>query len=371
MKAIVEDLIYVHQTMREDFSGFQHDINFANSMEKHFENLLKKAKKASFNYEHFLILDEYFAGYEDPHVRVSKVPSDLFIDLYKISTGKKTDNIKSNLCDFFSTGVKLKCINNRYFIEEIDQNICRDSGLKINDELIICDGKSIPEIYEQEIEPYLPISVKNSGKFRYAYLVFKRYDKNSNDISVCIFRRGDNTFTKNLSWKLVVHNYFEAGKSQFIYKMQSTSFGKLITLSSLGGYNEKNLKELNQFVSDAVKLRNEQTIILDLRGNGGGRSVYGTDWIKNLYGFSPKWSDTQNAASEIWCSPKNVTHFENFYKYLNRTNKWSSNDKKEWDILIKGVRNNKGKMFTIKTPEENLGTTKKNEVEAQVLWICR
>lgn len=46
-------------------------------------------------------------------------------------------------------------------------------------------------------------------------------------------------------------------------------------------------KELQDFVNSGKKVRDAKAIILDLRGNGGGTSIYIESWIRNLTGKNP------------------------------------------------------------------------------------
>ncbi len=47
-------------------------------------------------------------------------------------------------------------------------------------------------------------------------------------------------------------------------------------------------EKLPQFVADASDLANEPIVIVDIRGNGGGNSSWGEQWLQNLTGVTPE-----------------------------------------------------------------------------------
>ncbi len=46
-------------------------------------------------------------------------------------------------------------------------------------------------------------------------------------------------------------------------------------------------EKLPQFVADAASLADESIVIVDIRGNGGGSSLWGEHWLENLTGVAP------------------------------------------------------------------------------------
>lgn len=51
--------------------------------------------------------------------------------------------------------------------------------------------------------------------------------------------------------------------------------------------NPSNRKKLEQFAREASKFKDENFLIIDLRGNSGGSDIYARDWVENFTGVSP------------------------------------------------------------------------------------
>lgn len=60
----------------------------------------------------------------------------------------------------------------------------------------------------------------------------------------------------------------------------------LIENRSMMAENKKEKKQLNAFMEDAKSLKKYNTLILDLRGNGGGSDTYPSTWMKNYASLS-------------------------------------------------------------------------------------
>ena len=329
------DIEAIHQSMEENLAVFRIDARRKKIEEIAYTQQLGRASHCTSNVQAIQILQEYFASFHDPHLRPWwDIPSNL-TGLVNVSLGHQPIKMQWKLPPSFATGVYLRKMGNGYFVKNLDKSFSLDS-VKIGDELLSCDGKTATQIMDNEILPYLSVSDKNAARYLFGASIFFRIDKDNASVSSCEFSslQGKH-YHIQLSWREVASSYleqFHVKSNEPIYKLESIPHGHWVKLSSLAAYDEKSVALLKHFSEDAFKLRKDEILVLDLRGNGGGDSSWGDAWMKNLWGRSP---NVPQKPDSILASAGNIGHYERLYGFKKNSGAFSTaENEKDFQSLL-------------------------------------
>jgi hypothetical protein len=314
---LAADLTYVHHTISENYSGCHADADLLKHAQTVLEEDLKEAQQCCSNADYIRGIRKYFAALNDPHVKALFGTQDAtHATLLEASTGKKIPAFPVTL-QYSTTGLFLQRYSGRYYIKAIDASKII-TPVEPGDELKSCDGKTPDEILSSEILPYESVSAREAAEYRFTPRIFVRWDKEPGSFTSCKFDHRGQTITAQLKWNAVADNYLEKQflpSTETIYRLEKISAGHWVTLSSLAGYSESVDRQLKAFSEDAKKLRGDHVIVVDLRGNGGGNSFWGTTWIKNLFGYLPNDGEEDS----VLVTPGNSAHYERFFQFLKKT----------------------------------------------------
>jgi hypothetical protein len=293
-------------------------------------------------------LRKYFATFNDPHVKGVRNGIARYGALVETSSGKKTDSIRT--FPLTATGVYVVNLGGRFFVRKMDSALLKNSQIAVNDELVSCDGKPALQILDQEVLPFESVSAKEAAQYRMAPLIFIRWDKTAGSQTTCLFKRGEQTISQILTWQTVPENYlaatFETPETK-IYELEKIPKGHWVKLRSFAGYDKDGIAQLKQFAEDAKKLRDDQVIVVDVRGNTGGNSVWGTRWIENLYGYHP---DTANEEVLVLASAGNHGHFSRVHDSLAKQGAIQPEDQARWNNLLQASAEAPGKLVKVDDP---------------------
>ncbi len=192
-----------------------------------------------------------------------------------IQDGHFTINFKSPLKHY-----------NFYYSEkfEIDED---KNGYYIKNDNIKWYIKSINDSYN--IEDYIKLSINKEGELcKYiGFLDNGSYNNikvvlQSKDIYKDIYIKLNSNYNKN--------SYYN-GKEKMAYKYDEINDIPIFTMNRM--YNiDSNDNSVELFSESANKAKNEDVIILDIRGNNGGSDIAPIDWFVNFIGEAPKVQNT-------------------------------------------------------------------------------
>lgn len=334
---LAEDLNYIQNSMHSNLAVYQFDADLKKRVDQAYMVEKENAKSCATDTDYFRTIRSYFSSFHDPHLQPWWQISEALKPMVTASLGHEIRTFNTDVKSM-STGIILKKISDGYYIRDIDKAIYLDNAVNIGDELISCDLKSVHDILTQEIIPYEQVSSPEAGLYRHAGKIFLRWDLPPEAVSNCKFKHQGAFINAILKWKPVASSYlsqFRESKGP-IYSIEKTSYGHWVKLRSLAGYGDAETTLLKTFVRDARKLRGDKVVVLDLRGNSGGNSSWGDDWIKNLYGSVPK---VANKPDLIFSSPGNIGHYERLFNLFDTTAGFSTDqDKKDFLKLIETMR---------------------------------
>jgi len=210
-------------------------------------------------------------------------------------------------------GLLLKYQNRKYLVRY------RNLGYKplppVGSELISCDNKPVQDIINNDIilfrfVPKLESSYNQAANYLfYDANPFRKYPKQ------CVFRIKEKKKKYNLNWKLIPYPQTKNIEKQFVhhYPFRIQTFGKKglwISVPTLFPENTDR-KFLQTIVNQMLLFRDFDPIVFDVRGNGGGSSIWALRLLYGLYGkvFVNQVLKENDHSYEVWrISKKNVDH---------------------------------------------------------------
>lgn len=343
------DLDYIHASMTANFSGTAHDPRLRKQADAVFLEEKSRVAQCQTDVDAQRSLRKYFATFNDPHVKGVWNGIARYGSVVETSSGKKTDSIRS--FPLVATGIYVVNLGGRFFVRKMDSGLLKGALVLVNDELVSCDGNPARQILDQDVLPFEAVSVKEAALYRMAPLIFIRWDKLASSQTTCLFKRGEQNISQTLTWQTVPENYladkFETPAAK-IYELEKIPRGHWVKLRSFAGYDKDGIAQLKQFAEDAKKLRKDQVIVVDLRGNTGGNSDWGTRWIENVFGYHIN-SDKEEAL--VLASPGNYDHFSRLHKSLAEKGAIQPADEARWSNLLQAAKGLPGKLVKVENPK--------------------
>ncbi len=146
----------------------------------------------------------------------------------------------------------------------------------------------LQSIDKGRLEDYLYLSLDREGNLVYLLGIFS-FSTDKVPIDVKITLRGDKgTRTETVPLKIATYNPdYSTSKA---YNFKESKGISILEIRRLMAENTNLATQLQGFVRDAVKLKNTDYIIIDLRGNLGGQIDYGQRWLNNYISQSLYYS---------------------------------------------------------------------------------
>jgi hypothetical protein len=177
-----------------------------------------------------------------------------------------------------------------------------DTGVKVGDRLLSCDGKPPDALLAERTDPYFWNAAIPHARYQQAYRLFYqgRNDPQPKPNS-CAFSSGTvqlkwrNTNVDELQPKLVTARGLGAHDPS-IRKIGS------VWMIAVPTFNFQTAAEVNKAKAFLEELRTrapelrKETVVFDMRGNGGGSSLWGSDIVQALW--SKNWRDYVESQSD-------------------------------------------------------------------------
>ncbi len=275
------DLDYIKLMVEQNHAGYVDPNNpqFKTLLDEHYKNVINQLKYVNSVFDVMNLENEFIASFADVHVSID----------WRISSSFPT-----------WTGVKLERHNQKYIVAKVMDNWPVNQP-SLGSELISCDGRTTTEIMNDDILRYRNANYDvEYPRVRFASKLLiddgigyrKRAEK-------CIFRDSSNNeaaFT--LRWQ-PLGNHLTAEWDAGIIQPSSFSIEQLSSTVSwvrMPGFDPEGdeLEKFNKLLKSLADLsaKSDNTIVFDLRGNGGGhlgvqvsllQAVYGTPAIMTLF----------------------------------------------------------------------------------------
>lgn len=319
------DLKYIHGSISNNFVGYVHNKTIKEKADRQFQTEMNLVGKCNSNVEYLKSIRRYFAVFHDPHVGPRWELSGALKDVFEASSGKPAPKNSISL-QYTATGLYVVKYGNRFFVKSKDEKVSDIKDVNVGDELISCAQKKPLDILEQDILPYETVSAKEAALTNFTPNLFFRWDLNPGSKIDCTFRRDQKDFNKSLVWNSTSQSYIKDNfqqSSSKVYEIEKTPYGHYVKVKTFSGYSDEINQQLQAFADDAKKLRDDNVIVVDIRGNTGGSSAWGESWAKNLYGYS---ADLVAETNALLASPDNVNHFKRLMVHLEKTKGTSGNE---------------------------------------------
>lgn len=188
-----------------------------------------------------------------------------------------------------------------------------DSGVKAGDRVEGCDGRSLDAMMKARVDPYFWNSAIPHARMRQVQALFvANPDEKESRPLLCRFSSGE----VRLSWRsrdsgeyYKLFNRALSGDSDFAIRQVDGIW--FVRLPRFWLMADDDLAKLNALVAElktkAAALRGA-TIVFDVRGNGGGNSLWGTRFASALWGDDwVEWVEAGfDSRHDVRVSPANI-----------------------------------------------------------------
>lgn len=267
------DVVAIHDTLRDNHPGPPDPSNshYRDWLEKGLPEALSRAGAARSYGDYLRTLEFYTNGFADGHILVHEALTQRLLTWSGfIITARSASDATVALAE-------------------------PDSGLKVGDRLLSCDGKDLDKLLAERTDPYFWNVEIPHARYAQAYRLFYqgRTDPQSR-LENCAFSSGSvhvrwrNTNIDELQPKLDRAR----GLGAHTLSIREVNGVWLLSIPTFYFPSDEAVASARAFVADltahAPELR-KQTVVLDVRGNGGGDSAWGDAILAALWGRS--WVD--------------------------------------------------------------------------------
>lgn len=267
------DLVAIHDTLRDNHPGPPDPSNphYRKWLKQGLQEALSRTGAAHSYGDYLRALEFYTNGFADGHIQVYQAlsPRTLTWTGFIIAAHSSTDATVA-LAD-------------------------PDTGLKVGDRLLSCDGKDLGMLLAERTDPYFWNAEIPHARYAQAYRLFYQGATDPQPRAEnCLFSSGSvhlrwrNTNIAELQPKL--DRARGLGASTLLVRELDGIW--LISIPTFYFPSDEAIAKARDFIAElkarAPQLR-EQTVVFDLRGNGGGDSAWGDDMLAAFWGRS--WLD--------------------------------------------------------------------------------
>lgn len=304
----IEDLRFIHDTLRTNTPNAVDAGNgdFNAWLEQGFVQSVQMARSIDSLDGLLACLRFYVSGFKDPHIT--------------IAAASNSETLKW-------PGFIVKYVGERLRIAYIDPQASFPAPIAVNDLLLAVDNRFPKQLIMENIFPFhnLPDRLESSWRIVSPYLFV---DDGNPFVTVpkSIFiktRKGE--YAMPLAWTPIPAQQFEEKLRQTIrdtsgqwsIKSFADGQGAWISMPYFGSKDAAKLAQMQEVIGNIPSLRNKKYLVLDVRGNGGGQSFWGTQVLEGIYGrgFIEKMLQVpgQHTYDEWRVSKDNLAELKNKY----------------------------------------------------------
>jgi hypothetical protein len=290
------DVTAVHDTLRDNHPGPPDPSNphYRDWLGRGFAPALARAARAVSYDDYLRVLEFYTNGFSDDHVEIFPSLTERLLTW-------------SGFIVAGSSGSDIRVVDAE-----------PDSGVKVRDRLLSCDGKPVDELLSIRTDPYFWNAAIPHARYQEAYRLF--YQGRNDPLpkpSSCEFSSG----SQALKWRNTnideLQPKLDAARGLGTRELAMRQIGAvwLISIPTFNFQTSAQVEKAKTFLSElstrAPELR-KSTVVFDVRGNAGGDSSWADDAIAAFWGR--EWVDyveSQFDDTIDWrASPGNIAALE-------------------------------------------------------------
>lgn len=250
------DLETIHRTLADNHPGAVNadDPGFARWLDRGYAEARRRAAGARTYADYVRALRFYVAGFRDGHTQLALEP--------------RGGRIWPGL-------LVARAEDGAIRVAAADPGSAAPEGSR----LIACDGKSAERMIDAEIAPYYANPAIPASRDAAIFRLFVRSDSDTRLPRLCSFDRGGRRIEGQLRWRPAEGDAYKAA-FEHAYPSVAPAMGVrqvdgiwLVSIPSFG--DEAGLGRLLTELGKHVAELRTGTVVLDMRGNGGGNSFWG------------------------------------------------------------------------------------------------
>jgi hypothetical protein len=308
----LNDLQKIRSTLEANHPAFKisqesPEKDFLEWFESGFKIAKRRAEKVDSLFGYYFTLRAYGIGFKDEHLVVQVASFDRFKEQMKF----RWPGFAVQLSE--KNQIRISSIN----------PLVANQVPPVGAVLLSCDGRESEAILNENVYPFY--GDKRILKNRATFVPRIFVDSGNPFIQLpkaCLFQKEGNTQSYPIKWTSIsFEELWPKIDVSYDFKMQSTAAKTLdgdIHWVSLPTFapNPKGEQNLRNIISEAKKNRKHKSLVVDLRGNGGGSSTWGMDVLKGYFGeeyideIQNQSQKTSQETYEYRVSKENLKYFE-------------------------------------------------------------
>lgn len=276
----LSDLQKIRSTLESNHPAFKTsqespEKDFLKWFEDGFKTAKQRAEQIDSFFGYYFTLRAYGIGFKDEHLVVQVASIDRFKEQMKF----KWPGFAVQLSE-----------NNKIRVSTVNP-ILENQVPPVGAVLLSCDGRDSETIMEENVYTFYgdKLILKNRATF-----VPRIFVDSANPFiqlpKKCVFEKGGKIQSYPIKWTLIsFDDLWPKINVNYNIKLQSIEARTLdgdvhwVSLPTFAP-DPKGEQNLRRIISEAVKHRNHKSLVIDLRGNGGGSSTWGNDVLKGYFG---------------------------------------------------------------------------------------
>jgi hypothetical protein len=274
----IRDLTFIHQALGANHPGPVDPLNpgFRDWFENGYQQSLDNAAQANGYAGYYYAVQSYVAGFQDGH-------------LWALERALRDEQLDWQWPNFV-----LSYQDSQFLVSQLGA----ESGLAIvdGDQLISCDGVSATDMAQRKLQTYVGLWSVEGARPRFApFLLTDGGNPFLDRPRGCRFETSSGEVTIELPWQAIssadLSDRIAAAQQRFRPPLSVRSFSDdayWIGLPSFNGSDQDTadgLRDILRELGDNAQMyRDADVIVLDVRGNLGGSSSYGTAIAASLWG---------------------------------------------------------------------------------------
>jgi len=301
------DLHAAHAYLLNDSVGGRdgENVRFINWLDLGYQRAKLLARQVNSASSYNLVMNYYLNGFNDEHVEYFPY-------------------LKRFNFDRFWPGFTIYYRNKQFYVSALARAQEIKNLPPVGAKLVSCDGASPYNLMRQRVFPYFGNIHLQADWFINAPRLFF-YEKNPwfKKLNNCKFSYKKHKLRYRLNWyKVNTQRAFNlrqlASYSHHpITKITNfTQHGIWVSLATFLPLGQQQRQRLRKVIAHAKDWRNKQFIVIDVRGNTGGNSIWGTEFLQALYGadyFQQRLDSMPSPRYQWRVSQGNMDEISSFY----------------------------------------------------------
>jgi hypothetical protein len=296
------DLKGIHDIIRDNHPGPVDPENphFRDWLEGGLVKAMAKARTARSYSDYVRALRLYTNGFEDGHLGIRQVIFPQSFDWAGFAIGADSDG-----------GPEVISAES-------------DSGVKVGDRIQSCDGQSFDALMKNRTDPYFWNRAIPQGRWQWVSQMFViSPDETGRKLTTCRFSSGE----VKLNWRTATNDELnkKLGASGTDFSLKEVDGVRFVRLPRFYFHSDDDRKNLEALIDElktkAPELRKD-TVVFDVRGNGGGDSLWGDRVADALWGET--WTDrveqSFDGSQDVRVSAANLHKWADIHEMLVRQN---------------------------------------------------